>query len=98
MAQIHETYIAPNELVVTTPADFRKQLNREIRRTETTQWYKHKDPFEGMQAMPFDSLKDATKKLSVDDRFKLGCAIGSLLDRKITVDEICRHLQLITVK
>lgn len=98
VAQIHETYIAPNEMVVTTPADFRKQLNKEIHRTEKTQWYKQKDPFEGMQAMPFDSLKEATKKLSVDDRFKLGCAIGSLLDRKVTVDDICRHLQLLAVK
>ncbi|MDZ4385705.1 MAG: hypothetical protein U0998_00625, partial [Moraxellaceae bacterium] len=98
VAQIHETYIAPNELVVTTPADFRKRLNSETIHTETTQWYKPKDPFESTQAMPFDSLKEATKRLSVDDRFKLGCVIGELLDRKLAIDDICRHLQLLAVK
>ncbi|MDZ4385670.1 MAG: helix-turn-helix transcriptional regulator [Moraxellaceae bacterium] len=89
---LHETYVAPNQLVATTPSDLKKQLRQHISSTIETHALKELLEFKAEAAMPPDTLRAATKKLTPEERFELGIILGNLLAAGLSAKAICDHL------
>lgn len=98
VAQLHETHVPPNQLVATTPADFKKQLKTTIISTRSTPWDKPKYHHENIKSGLRDTLKSATRKLSEEERYMLGEALENAFYKGNSVDQICQHLAKLELK
>ncbi|MDP1539177.1 MAG: hypothetical protein Q8L72_00785 [Moraxellaceae bacterium] len=93
VAQLHETHTPPNQLVATTPADFRKQLKTTIISTRSTLWDKPKYYYESIKLGPPDSLKEVTRKLTEEQKYLLGEALREILSKGLSIEEVCQYLK-----
>ncbi|REH35610.1 Cro/C1-type helix-turn-helix DNA-binding protein [Paraperlucidibaca baekdonensis] len=90
---VHELSIPPTELIITTPADFKKQLKQHVHATTKTQWYQDPENFQIAKMTPYDTVKVVSKMLTTQQQNELGAALSKLVTGGIKPEVICEHLR-----